>query len=162
MNSYCVKCRAKTADTGNPIMKVTKNNRMMKQVKCAKCGTTKSQFVKSGDNLKGGGLTKADIKKARVPIIKLPSRTHRDRGGIFAKNIYEKVNKYLDPSSKLTASQRSELKQRMLAAKLDTAEEARRETVNMLKYIKNIYGKRFFKPSSLKKIADELVEEMYQ
>ncbi len=44
---YCVKCKAKTANSGTPKNKTTKNGRSMVQCKCAKCGTVKSQFVKS-------------------------------------------------------------------------------------------------------------------
>ena len=46
-NIYCVKCRAKTANSGVAKHKTTKNGRDMVQCKCAKCGTVKSQFVKS-------------------------------------------------------------------------------------------------------------------
>lgn len=44
---YCVKCKRNTNDKGTPIMKITKNNRKMKQVNYAVCGTKKSQFVKA-------------------------------------------------------------------------------------------------------------------
>ena len=43
---YCVKCKRKT-ETNNEQLTTTSNNRQMKKGKCAICGTTKTQFVKS-------------------------------------------------------------------------------------------------------------------
>ena len=43
---YCVRCKKKT-ETTNEQLVTTSNNRQMKRGKCAVCGTTKTQFVKS-------------------------------------------------------------------------------------------------------------------
>ena len=49
---YFVRCKRKT-DTTNEQLVTTSNNRSMKRGKCAVCGTTKTQFVKS---TKGGSI----------------------------------------------------------------------------------------------------------
>lgn len=43
---YCVKCKAKTKDSGSPQTHTAKNGRKYKQVPCSVCGTKKTQFVK--------------------------------------------------------------------------------------------------------------------
>ena len=53
---YCVRCKKKT-ETTNEQIATTSNNRSMKWGKCAICGTTKTQFVKSS---KGGKYIKQD------------------------------------------------------------------------------------------------------
>lgn len=44
---YCVKCKRET-NTTNPVEVTTKNNRRQLRGKCSICGTTKTQFIKSG------------------------------------------------------------------------------------------------------------------
>ena len=45
METYCVKCRKNTENLNSKIFK-TKNNRLIMQSKCPKCGIKKSRFVK--------------------------------------------------------------------------------------------------------------------
>ena len=45
METYCVKCREKI-ENFNPKIFKTKNNRLIMQSKCPKCGIKKSRFVK--------------------------------------------------------------------------------------------------------------------
>ena len=45
MKIYCVKCRNKTENLNSKIFQ-TKNNRLIRQSKCAECGIRKSRFVK--------------------------------------------------------------------------------------------------------------------
>ena len=45
MLTYCVRCRKKTENLNSKIFK-TKNNRLIMQSKCPKCGIKKSRFVK--------------------------------------------------------------------------------------------------------------------
>ena len=61
---YCVKCRKKT-DTTNEQFLTTSNNRTMKRGKCAICGTTKTQFVKSP---KGGSILNKMINSLPVEM----------------------------------------------------------------------------------------------
>ena len=61
---YCVKCRKKT-DTTNEQIATTSNNRSMKRGKCAICGTTKTQFVKSP---KGGSILNKMINNLPVEM----------------------------------------------------------------------------------------------
>ena len=44
---YCVRCKKNTKTTSDLQIVTTSNNRQMKRGKCAICGTTKTQFVKS-------------------------------------------------------------------------------------------------------------------
>ena len=46
MDSYCVKCKKKTAWKAKPVKSKTKNNRNMLKGKCAVCNKTKVSFVK--------------------------------------------------------------------------------------------------------------------
>ena len=55
---YCVRCKKNTKTTNEQIV-TTSNNRQMKRGKCAICGTTKTQFVKSS---KGGSILNKMIK----------------------------------------------------------------------------------------------------
>ena len=45
MDTYSLKCKKNTGNTGSKIFK-TKNNRLLMQSKCSVCGTKKSRFVK--------------------------------------------------------------------------------------------------------------------
>ena len=45
MKTYCVKSRKNTENLNSKIFK-TKNGRLIRQSKCADCGTKKSRFVK--------------------------------------------------------------------------------------------------------------------
>ena len=61
---YCVKCKRKT-ETTNEQLVTTSNNRSMKKGKCAICGTTKTQFVKSS---KGGSILNKMINNLPVEM----------------------------------------------------------------------------------------------
>ncbi len=52
---YCVRCRRKT-ETNDLRRVISKNNRHMLYGKCAVCGLTKTQFVKSDASKTGGDL----------------------------------------------------------------------------------------------------------
>ena len=59
---YCVRCKKKT-ETTNEQLVTTPNNRQMKRGKCAVCGTTKTQFVKSST---GGSILNKMINNSSV------------------------------------------------------------------------------------------------
>ena len=61
---YCVRCKKKT-ETTNEQIATTSNNRQMKRGKCAVCGTTKTQFVKSS---KGGSILNKMINNLPVEM----------------------------------------------------------------------------------------------
>ena len=61
---YCVRCKKKT-ETTNEQIATTSNNRQMKRGKCAICGTTKTQFVKSS---KGGSILNKMINNSPVEM----------------------------------------------------------------------------------------------
>ena len=61
---YCVRCKKKT-ETTNEQLATTSNNRSMKRGKCAICGTTKTQFVKSA---KGGSILNKMINNLPVEM----------------------------------------------------------------------------------------------
>ena len=61
---YCVRCKKKT-ETTNEQLATTSNNRSMKRGKCAICGTTKTQFVKSS---KGGSILNKMINNLPVEM----------------------------------------------------------------------------------------------
>ena len=61
---YCVRCKKKTKTT-NEQLATTSNNRSMKRGKCAICGTTKTQFVKSS---KGGSILNKMINNLPVEM----------------------------------------------------------------------------------------------
>ena len=61
---YCVRCKKKT-ETTNEQLATTSNNRQMKRGKCAICGTTKTQFVKSA---KGGSILNKMINNLPVEM----------------------------------------------------------------------------------------------
>ena len=61
---YCVRCKKQT-DTTNEQFTTSKNNRRMKRGKCAVCGTTKTQFVKS---TKGGSILNKMINNLPVEM----------------------------------------------------------------------------------------------
>ena len=61
---YCVRCKKKT-ETTNEQIATTSNNRQMKRGKCAICGTTKTQFVKSS---KGGSILNKMINNLPVEM----------------------------------------------------------------------------------------------
>ena len=66
MNTYYLKCKTNTSNTG-PKMVETKNNRLLMQSKCSVCGTKKSRFVKKQDVK--GLLSNLGIK---APLSKIP------------------------------------------------------------------------------------------
>ena len=61
---YCVRCK-KNTETINEQLATTSNNRSMKRGKCAICGTTKTQFVKSS---KGGSILNKMINNLPVEM----------------------------------------------------------------------------------------------
>ena len=61
---YCVRCKKKT-ETTNEQIATTSNNRSKKRGKCAICGTTKTQFVKSA---KGGSILNKMINNLPVEM----------------------------------------------------------------------------------------------
>ena len=61
---YCVRCKRKT-ETTNEQIATSKNNRQMKRGKCAVCGTTKTQFIKSS---KGGSILNKMINNLPVEM----------------------------------------------------------------------------------------------
>ena len=61
---YCVRCKKKT-ETTNEQIATTSNNRSMKRGKCAICGTSKTQFVKSS---KGGSILNKMINNLPVEM----------------------------------------------------------------------------------------------
>ena len=61
---YCVKCKKKT-ETTNEHLTTTSNNRQMKRGICARCGTTKTQFIKSS---KGGSILNKMINSLPVEM----------------------------------------------------------------------------------------------
>lgn len=54
MDSYCVKCKTKTASIGSVVSK-TKNGRNIAKSKCARCGTNKTRFLPGVVGKKKGG-----------------------------------------------------------------------------------------------------------
>ena len=66
MLTYCVRCRKKTENLNSKIFK-TKNNRLIMQSKCPKCGIKKSRFVKEQEAK--GLLSNLGIK---TPLSKIP------------------------------------------------------------------------------------------
>ena len=66
MDTYCLKCKKSTGNTGSKIFK-TKNNRLRMKSKCSVCGTKKSRFVKKQDAK--GLLSNLGIK---TPLSKIP------------------------------------------------------------------------------------------
>ena len=66
METYCVKCKKKTENLDSKIFK-TKNNRLIMQSKCPKCGIKKSRFVKEPEAK--GLLSNLGIK---TPLSKIP------------------------------------------------------------------------------------------
>ena len=66
MLTYCVRCRKKTENLNLKIFK-TKNNRLIIQLKCPKCGIKKSRFVKEQEAK--GLLSNLGIK---TPLSKIP------------------------------------------------------------------------------------------
>ena len=68
MGTYCAKCRKNTENLNTKILK-TKNNWLIMQSKCAKCGIKKSRFVKeqeAKDLLSNLGI-KAPLSK--IPLL---------------------------------------------------------------------------------------------
>ena len=61
---YCVRCKKNTKTTNEQIV-TTSNNRQLKRGKCAICGTTKTQFVKSS---KGGSISNKMINNLPVEM----------------------------------------------------------------------------------------------
>ena len=55
MESYCVKCKTKTASNGNVVSK-TKNGRNIAKSKCARCGTNKTRFLAGAVKKSGKGV----------------------------------------------------------------------------------------------------------
>ena len=66
MLTYFVRCRKKTENLNSKIFK-TKNNRLIMQSKCPKCGIKKSRFVKEQEAK--GLLSNLGIK---TPLSKIP------------------------------------------------------------------------------------------
>ena len=62
---YCVRCKKNTKTTSDLQIVTTSNNRQMKRGKCAICGTTKTQFVKSS---KGGSILNKMINNLPVEM----------------------------------------------------------------------------------------------
>ena len=68
MLTYRVKCRKNTENMKSKILK-TKNNRLIRQSKCAKCGIKKSKFVKEheANSLLGNLGIKTRLNK--IPLL---------------------------------------------------------------------------------------------
>ena len=68
MLTYRVKCRKNTENMKSKILK-TKNNRLIMQSKCAKCGIKKSRFVKEHEA--NGLLSNLGIKTRlnKIPLL---------------------------------------------------------------------------------------------
>ena len=66
MLTYFVRCRKKTENLNSKIFK-TKNNRLIMQSKCPKCGIKKSRFVKEQEA--NSLLSNLEIK---TPLCKIP------------------------------------------------------------------------------------------
>ena len=81
---YCVRCKKQT-DTNNEQFTTSKNNRRMKRGKCAVCGTTKTQFVKSS---KGGSILNKMINSLPVEM-HLPGHNFTGPGTKLNKRLNE-------------------------------------------------------------------------
>ena len=70
MLTYCVRCRKKTENLNSKIFK-TKNNRLIMQSKCPKCGIKKSRFLKEQEAK--GLLSNLEIKTplSKIPLLKV-------------------------------------------------------------------------------------------
>ena len=55
--TFCVKCRKRTENKNEHLVK-TANNRNMVKCTCAKCGSKKSQFVSANATKVGNGVRK--------------------------------------------------------------------------------------------------------
>ena len=68
MDTYSLKCKKNTGNTGSKIFK-TKNIRLLMQSKCNVCGTKKSRFVKKQDA--EGLLSNLGIKtpSSKTPLL---------------------------------------------------------------------------------------------
>ena len=66
MKSYCLKCRKDTENINSRVSK-TSNNRTIILLKCAKCGSKKSRFIKNQEAK--GLLSNLGI---RAPLSKVP------------------------------------------------------------------------------------------
>ena len=68
MNTYCLKCKKNTENVNSKIFK-TKNDRLIRQSKCAVCGIKKSRFVKKQEAK--GLLSNLGIKAllSQIPLL---------------------------------------------------------------------------------------------
>ena len=70
MLTYCVRCRKKPENLNSKIFN-TKNNRLIMQSKCPKCGIKKSRFLKEQEAK--GLLSNLEIKTplSKIPLLKV-------------------------------------------------------------------------------------------
>ena len=87
---YCVRCKTKTG-TKNEKLVTTTNNKTMKRGSCARCGTTKTQFVKSP---KGGSILNRMINSLPVEM-HLPGHNFTGPG----TKLNKRLNKDLTPKA---------------------------------------------------------------
>ena len=66
MKTYCLKCKRNTENLDSKIV-MTKNNRLIMQVKCSDCGNKKSRFIKEQEAK--GSLSNLGIN---TPFNKIP------------------------------------------------------------------------------------------
>ena len=66
MKTYCLKCKRNTENLDSKIV-MTKNNRLIMQVKCSDCGNKKSRFIKEQEAK--GSLSNLGIN---TPFSKIP------------------------------------------------------------------------------------------
>ena len=67
MDSYCVKCKKRTAYIGKPKLIRTKNNRYILKGQCSICKTNKTRFVSKKE---GNGLL--SMLGIKTPLSKIP------------------------------------------------------------------------------------------
>ena len=70
MLTYCVRCRKKPENLNSKIFN-TKNNRLIMQSKCPKCGIKRSRFLKEQEAK--GLLSNLEIKTplSKIPLLKV-------------------------------------------------------------------------------------------
>ena len=66
MKTYCLKCKRNTENLDSKIV-ITKNNRLIMQVKCSDCGNKKPRFIKEQEAK--GSLSNLGIN---TPFSKIP------------------------------------------------------------------------------------------
>ena len=71
MDVYCVREKRFTANVpGSETYATTKNGRRQLKVKCASCGITKTRFISSNSNPRGGGMPWFVDAKKTITLLK--------------------------------------------------------------------------------------------